>query len=102
MLALLRLVVELSTNLILFGYVAASLLALLHGSGVFRARLLVTDGLLLALNLKVVAALLRTVEITTWNQLGLFTAVLLLRTALKREVIWERRQLQERQRREPD
>lgn len=90
MLPLLRLAVELVTNLVLFGYVLAALLALLRGGGMPRARLLVVDGILFALNFKVVATLLRTMEITTWNQIGLFAAVFVLRTLLKRVVTWER------------
>ncbi|WP_034384323.1 DUF1622 domain-containing protein [Deinococcus sp. YIM 77859] len=94
MLALLRLLVEGVTNAVIFGSVAAALLALLRGKGTLQARWLVTEGLLLALNLKVVATLLRTLELTTWNQIGLFAAVFTLRTLLKRVIIWERRQLQ--------
>lgn len=93
MLPLLRLAVELVTNLVMFGYVLAALLALLRGGGMSRARLLVVDGILFALNFKVVATLLRTVEITTWNQIGLFAAVFVLRTLLKRVVNWERREM---------
>ncbi|MEW6422732.1 MAG: hypothetical protein AB1511_13555 [Deinococcota bacterium] len=94
MLAVLRLAVELVTNLVLFGYIAAALLALLRGGGsITRAQRLVVDGVLFALNFKVVATLLRTLELTVWNQIGLFIAVFVLRSALKRVVIWERREL---------
>lgn len=91
----LRLFVELASNLILFGYVVAALLALLRGRDLLRARLLVADGILLALNLKVVATLLRTVELTTWTQIGLFATVFLLRTGLKRAITWERQELRQ-------
>ncbi|EYB67606.1 hypothetical protein DEIPH_ctg033orf0005 [Deinococcus phoenicis] len=94
MLAALRLFVELATNLVLFGYLVAALLTLVRGTGLLRARLLVAEGILFALNLKVVATLLRTMELTTWNQIGLFAAVFVLRTVLKRVVTWERRELQ--------
>lgn len=90
MLPALRLLVELATNLVLFGYVVAALLTLLRGADLLRIRLLVADGILLALNLKVAATLLRTVELTTWNQIGLFAAVFVLRTGLGRAVTWER------------
>ncbi len=95
MLSALRLFVELSSNLVLFGYIVAALLALLRGADLLRARLLVADGILFALNLKVVATLLRTMELTTWSQIGLFVAVFVLRTALKRAITWERTQLRE-------
>ncbi|GAA5514393.1 hypothetical protein Dcar01_03148 [Deinococcus carri] len=92
MLPLLRLLVELVTNLVLFGYVAFALLVLVRGGGLRRVRLLVADGILFALNFKVIATLLRTMELTTWNQIGLFAAVFVLRTVLKRVVTWERRE----------
>ncbi|WP_019585599.1 DUF1622 domain-containing protein [Deinococcus apachensis] len=95
MLPLLRLLVELVTNLVLFGYIVAALLTLIRGGGIPRARLLVVDGILFALNLKVVATLLRTMEITTWNQIGLFAAVFVLRAVLKRVTTWERRELRQ-------
>lgn len=94
MLPTLRLAVELITNLVLFGYIVAALLSLARGGGTTHARLLVADGTLFALNLKVVATLLRTMELTTWNQIGLFAAVFVLRTGLKRAITWERAQLQ--------
>ncbi|ABF45496.1 hypothetical protein Dgeo_1199 [Deinococcus geothermalis DSM 11300] len=93
MLAVLRLFVELVTNVVIFGYVAAAMLVLIRGGGLLHARLQVAEGLLLALNLKVAATLLRTLEITTWNQIGLFVAVFVLRTLLKRVVNHERRAL---------
>nr|WP_221269531.1 DUF1622 domain-containing protein [Deinococcus budaensis] len=96
--SVLRLFVELLTNLVLAGYVASALLSLLRGADLHRARLQVADGMLLALNLKVVATLLRTLELTSWNQIGLFAAVFALRTVLKRAVTWERQQLQADQR----
>ncbi len=91
MLAALRLFVELLTNLVIAGAVLAALWALLRGQGLDRARLTVADGILTALNLKLVATLLRTVELTTWSQIGLFVAVLALRIALKWVITWERR-----------
>ncbi|GMA16448.1 DUF1622 domain-containing protein [Deinococcus metallilatus] len=93
MLGVLRLFVELVTNVVIFGYVVAALLTLVRGGGLLHARLQVAEGLLLALNLKVVATLLRTIELTTWTQIGLFAAVFVLRTVLKRVVTWERREL---------
>lgn len=93
MLPVLRLFVELLTNLVLAGYIVSALLSLWRGADLHRARLQVADGVLLALNLKVVATLLRTLELTTWNQIGLFAAVFVLRTGLKRAVVWERREL---------
>ncbi|GGM18935.1 DUF1622 domain-containing protein [Deinococcus aerophilus] len=91
MFAALRLFVELLTNLVIAGAVLGALWALLRGHDLNRARLIVADGILSALNLKLVATLLKTVELTTWSQIGLFVAVLALRIALKWVITWERR-----------
>jgi uncharacterized membrane protein len=95
MLAILRLFVELLTSLVIAGYVLAALWALLRGQDLVRARLLVADGILTALSLKLIATLLRTVELSSWEQIGMFVAVLALRTFLKWVITWEQRQLQE-------
>ncbi|MCP2013467.1 putative membrane protein [Deinococcus sp. HSC-46F16] len=93
MLSALRLLAELVSNLVLFVAVLGALRALWRGPDLTGARLLVVDGMLLALNLKVVATLLRTLEVQTWPQIGLFAALFLLRTGLKRVAAWERAEL---------
>lgn len=93
MLSALRLFAELVSNLVLFGAVLGALRVLWRGPDLTGARLLVLDGMLLALNLKVVATLLRTLEVRSWSQIGLFAALFLLRTGLKRVATWERAEL---------
>jgi uncharacterized membrane protein len=38
----------------------------------------------MGMSMKLVAATLKTIELQTWNQIGLFAAILLLRTILKK------------------
>ncbi|WP_237724811.1 DUF1622 domain-containing protein [Deinococcus alpinitundrae] len=90
------LIIEGVGSLALVGYVLAALWALLHGwneTNAARARLLIADGALTALNFKVGATLLKTLDVQTWHQIALFVALFALRTLLKRFFTWERRQL---------
>ncbi|WP_245588530.1 DUF1622 domain-containing protein [Deinococcus pimensis] len=85
-LPLARLAVELVTNVVVAGAALLAAASLLRGGDLApdRARSRLADGLLLALSLKTAAALLRTLEVRTWTQIGLFAAVLVLRIVLKR------------------
>ena len=60
------------------------MLALLRGGAPEEARLLVAEGAVLALGFKTGAALLKTLDLPTWERIAAFAAVLALRTALKR------------------
>ena len=101
MLGVVRLVVELASTLMIAGAVAAALLDLWRGADLRRMRLTLADGILLALNFQVAATLLRTAELTTWNQIGLLAAVFTLRTLLKRALTREREHLRAGQAAEP-
>ena len=96
----LALLVEMAGSLYLLGYVLAAFLALLRGPPQERldhARLLIADGVIVSLSFKVAGTLLKILEVHTWNQIGLFAAMLALRTLLKRFFTWERGQLTRRQ-----
>ncbi|MGI8747229.1 MAG: DUF1622 domain-containing protein [Deinococcus sp.] len=93
-----RLLIEAVGSLYVLGYTLAALLALLHRSPAAHldaARLLVAEGALAGLNFKAAATLLKTIELHTWQQLGLFVAVFALRTLIKRFFAWELRQLRQ-------
>jgi len=45
---------------------------------------LVARGALLGMSIKLVGTCLKTIELQTWNQIGLFLVILALRTILKR------------------
>jgi hypothetical protein len=81
---------DLLGSVLLAGYVAAALAGLARGRGVAAARMAVADGVVLALSLKTAAALMKALELQSWDQIGLFATVLALRTLLKRVFAWER------------
>ena len=93
MLGVVRLFVELASTLLIAGAVVAALWGLRRGADLRQMRLTLADGLLLALNFQVAATLLRTAELTSWDQIGFFVAVFALRTLLKRALTREREHL---------
>ncbi len=58
-------------------------------AGIVRARLLVAEGAIAALGYKTAAALLKTIELRTWRAILTFTAILALRTVIKRALLRE-------------
>jgi uncharacterized membrane protein len=85
--------IEFGGALIIVGYVAAALLALLRRRGIEYARLLVSDGVLWGLSFKVAASLLKTIELHSWQQIATFAVIFALRTVVKRAFTWERSRL---------
>ncbi|MBN9120255.1 MAG: DUF1622 domain-containing protein [Planctomycetes bacterium] len=81
--------IDLVGGLLIVGYVAAAVLALVCTGSVGQARLLVAEGAVLGLSFKTAGTLLKTVEIHTWEQIGMFGAVLALRIVLKQLFVWE-------------
>jgi uncharacterized membrane protein len=57
------------------------------------ARLLLAEGVILALSLRTAATLLKTLDLPTWDRIAAFTAILALRTLLKRGFVVEQRRL---------
>jgi len=68
-----------------------ALLALARRGGTDKARLIIADGVLAGLGFSVAGTLLKTIALQTWEQLGFFTLIFALRTALKKVFAWERR-----------
>lgn len=60
-----------------------------------RGRLAVADGVLSALGFETAATLLKTVALQSWTAIGLFAAVLALRTLIKRALLWEEARLRD-------
>ncbi len=89
------LIIDLISALVIVGYVIGALAKLLRGASVGQARLLVAEGAVLGLSFKVAASLLKTLEIHSWNQIGMFAAIFCLRTVLKQLFTWEARHLQQ-------
>jgi uncharacterized membrane protein len=87
------LLIDLIASVVIAGYVVAAMLKLSRGGGVERARLLVAEGAVLGLSFKVAAALLKTLELHTWEQILMFAAIFALRTTLKQVFLWEQREV---------
>ncbi|MDP9099891.1 MAG: DUF1622 domain-containing protein [Verrucomicrobiota bacterium] len=66
------------------GYCTAAFWLLIRHRGRRRAQFLVAEGALIALSLIVCATLLKTLLLSSWQQIGIFAAVFGLRTLLKR------------------
>lgn len=86
-------VIDLVGSVLLAGYAAAAFVCLTRRHGPRAARLVIADGATLALTFKVAAALLKTIELNSWNQIGLFAAALALRVLLKSLFSWEAQRL---------
>jgi hypothetical protein len=77
-------VIDVASALIITGYCSAAFFKALRFRTSAKAHALVAQGALLGMNIKLVTAALKTIELQTWNQIGLFAAILVLRTMLKR------------------
>lgn len=78
------LLIEIVGSLVIFGYCAAGFLVFVTQQNRIRAQILVANGSLLGLSIKLVGAFLKTIELQSWNQLALFTTILILRTIIKK------------------
>lgn len=92
--------IEFGGAVIVVWSIARALLILVRSraaeDSITRARLAVADGVLWALSFKLAAALLKTIEIRTWNEILAFAAILALRTLVKQVLVWETRHLESR------
>jgi hypothetical protein len=76
--------IDILSSLVTFGYCCAGFVVFLTQRNRNSARMLVANGALLGMNIKLVGAFLKTMELQTWNQLALFVTILALRTVLKK------------------
>lgn len=86
------LLIEALGGLIIAAYSTAAFIILVLRRDRARARFLVADGALTALSFMVCATLLKTLLLISWQQIGLFAALFLLRTGLKRVFLHEQRE----------
>ncbi len=63
---------------------------------VYRARHVITDGVLAGLSFSVAATLLKTIALEDWTQIRMLAFVLVFRTLLKRLFQWEERTVRQR------
>ncbi len=90
--------IEFAGALLIVGYCLAGLVELVRSRDPAAVRLLVIQGSLWGLSLKTAASLLKTIEIRGWEQIAAFTAILALRTLVKRVMTWEAARLESRSR----
>jgi hypothetical protein len=76
--------IEFGGALVIAFYVGLAGRALLRGGAPLAARALVSEGLVAGLSLKTAATLLKTIELASWDQIGMLVAVLALRLFVKR------------------
>lgn len=88
--------IDLIGGLFVVGYALAAAVALLRTGAVSQARLLVAEGAVLGLSFKTAGTLLKTLEIHTWERIGMFGAVLALRVVLKQVFVWEQGRVERR------
>ena len=87
------LLIDLVASVVIAGYVVLAMFELARGGGIDQARLLVAEGAVLGLSFKVAAALLKTLELHTWQQILMFAAIFTLRTVLKQVFLWEQQEV---------
>jgi uncharacterized membrane protein len=91
--------IELAGAVVITLHAARGLAQVARGASVRGARLTVAEGVVMGLSLKVAAALLKTVELQSWEQLGMFAVVLTIRLVVKALLNWEIQQLERGSRR---
>lgn len=84
---------EIAGSLVIAAYALVALVVLPRDGEIDRARILVIDGALNGLTIKVAASLLKTIDLHTWDQLLAFAGILALRTVLKWVLSWEKERL---------
>jgi hypothetical protein len=73
-----------ASTVVIVGYCIVAFIAAFRSGRATEAHALVAKGVLLGMSIKLVGACLKTIELQTWNQIGLFMVILALRTILKR------------------
>jgi uncharacterized membrane protein len=77
------LLIEFVGALVLVAYMARAIYSLATVFSIEKARFLVASGAIYGLDFKTAATLIKTLELGTWDQFGMFMAVLALRIVLK-------------------
>jgi hypothetical protein len=78
------LVIDAASALVILGYCVTAFIKAVRSRSAGEAHVLVAKGALLGMSIKLVGACLKTMELQTWNQIGLFLAIFALRAILKR------------------
>ena len=86
-------VIEFVGALIIAGYAAAAVVALIRIQNIDQARRLIAEGVITGLSFKLAATLLKMILLQSWEQILMFTAIFAIRTLLKQLFAWQRREL---------
>ncbi len=78
------LVIDATSALVILGYCVAAFITTVRSGMATEAHGIVARGAILGMSIKLVGTALQTVELQTWNQIGLFAVILLLRIILKK------------------
>lgn len=78
------LAIDSASALVILGYCVTAFIMAVRSRSAGEAHALVAKGALLGMSMKLVGACLKTMELQTWNQIGLFLAIFALRAILKR------------------
>ncbi len=76
--------IEILSSMVIFSYCVAGFVIFMNSRDRLRIQIIVANGTLLGMNLKLIGALLKTIELQTWNQLALFVVIFALRTIIKK------------------
>jgi uncharacterized membrane protein len=79
--------IEFAGSLIIAGYTLAAVVTLLRRAPLHEARRRVAQGAISGLDLKMAATLLKTLALSDWHAIGMFVAILALRTILKKSFV---------------
>ena len=78
------LAIDSASALIILGYCAIAFITAVRSGSPAEAHGLVARGALLGMSIKLVGTCLKTIQLQTWNQIGLFLVIFALRFILKR------------------
>jgi hypothetical protein len=76
--------IDSASALIILGYCLTAFITAVRTGRATEAHGLVARGAILGMSVKLVGTCLKTMELQTWNQIGLFLAIFALRIVLKR------------------
>jgi hypothetical protein len=84
------LAVDFVSAIVIVGYCVAAFVTGVYSRSPTQPHNLVARGALLGMSMKLVGACVKTIQLQTWNQIGLFLAILALRMILKRSFVMEK------------
>lgn len=88
--------IEFIGGLLIVGYILAALVTLIRTQDISQARYLAATGIIAGLSFKLAGTLLKLLQLHTWQQIGMFTTLFVLRAVLKGFFTWEQARLQRR------